>query len=148
MVLWESRLAIAEQHDVTLAVEPEVSNVIDTVKKARRLLNEMGSPRLRIIMDGANLFHSGELARMDEILGEAVELLGPDIVLAHAKDLDRDGEAGQIAAGRGLLDYDCYLRLLKNAGFDGPLIMHGLSESEVAASTAFLREKLAHSASC
>ena len=136
-------LAIAERHGVTLAVEPEVSNVVDTAKKARRLLDEMGSSRLKIIMDGANLFHHGELASMDEILAEAFELLGPDIVLGHAKDLDRDGAAGQLAAGRGLLDYDCYLRLFRKAGFEGPLIMHGLAESEVAASTAFLREKLA-----
>ena len=136
-------LIIAEKYGVMLAVEPEVSNVVDTAKKARRLLDEMGSSRLKIIMDGANLFHHGELARMDEILTEAFELLGPDIVLGHAKDLDRDGEAGQIAAGRGLLDYDCYLGLFQKVGFEGPLIMHGLAESEVAASTAFLREKLA-----
>ena len=138
----KAALALAERYDLTLAVEPEVSNVVDTAAKARRLLDEMGSPRLKIIMDGANLFHEGELPRMDEILAEAFELLGPDIVLAHAKDLDRDGEAGQIAAGRGLLDYDCYLRLFKSIAFDGPLILHGLAESEVAASVAFLRHKL------
>ena len=139
----KAALALAERYDVTLAIEPEVSNVVDSAAKARRLLDEMGSPRLKIIMDGANLFHGGELARMDEILAEAFELLGLDIVLAHAKDLDRDGEAGQIAAGRGLLDYDCYLRLFEKVGFHGPLILHSLAESEVAGSVAFLREKLA-----
>ncbi|MBN2295337.1 MAG: sugar phosphate isomerase/epimerase [Pirellulales bacterium] len=139
----EKALMLAEQYDVTLGVEPEVSNVVDTAAKARRLLDEMGSPRLKIIMDGANLFHGGELARMDEVLERAFELLGPDIVLAHAKDLDRDGEAGQIAAGKGLLNYDCYLGLLKKVGFEGPLIMHSLAETEVAGSVRFLREKLA-----
>lgn len=135
-------LTLADRYDVTLGVEPEVSNVVDTAAKARRLLDEIGSPRLKIIMDGANLFHGGSLARMNEILAEAFELLGSDIVLGHAKDLDRDGEAGQIAAGRGLLDYDCYLGLFAKVGFKGPLIMHGLAEPEVAGSVAFLREKL------
>ncbi len=139
----EAAILLADRYDITLGVEPEVSNVVDTAAKARRLLDEMGSPRLKIIMDGANLFHGGSLAQMDEILAEAFELLGPDIVLGHAKDLDRDGEAGQIAAGSGLLDYDCYLRLFKQAGFEGPLIMHSLDESEVAGSVAFLREKMA-----
>ena len=135
-------LEIAQLHDLTLAVEPEVCNVVDSAAKGRRLLDEMGSARLKIIMDGANLFHGGELPRMGEILDEAFELLGGEIVLAHAKDLDRDGQAGHVAAGKGLLDYDHYLRLLKQVGFDGPLILHGLAEDEVSECVEFLREKL------
>jgi sugar phosphate isomerase/epimerase len=136
-------LEIAETHDVTLGIEPEVSNVVDSAAKARRLLDEIGSARLKIVMDGANLFHTGELARMHAILDEAFDLLGPDIVLGHAKDLDRDGEAGQIAAGQGLLDYDHYLALFQRIGFRGPLILHSLHERDVSASVAMIREKLA-----
>ena len=136
-------LETAEACGVTLAIEPEVSNVVDSAAKARRLLDEMASPRLKIIFDAANLFHAGELPRMREILDEAFDLLGPDIVLAHAKDLDRDGEAGRIAAGRGVLDYDYYLESLERVGFDGPLILHSLAESDVSGCIAFLREKLA-----
>jgi sugar phosphate isomerase/epimerase len=132
----------AEAAGVTLAFEPEVSNVIDTAWKARRLLDEIGSPRLKVVMDGANLFHAGELPRMREILDEAFGLLGRDIVLAHAKDLSRDGEAGHEAAGEGLLDHDRYLSLLGAAGYAGPLILHGLREEQVDGCVAFLRGKL------
>lgn len=135
-------LEIAERHDVTLAIEPEVSNVVDSAPKGRRLLDEMGSARLKIIMDGANLFHAGDLPRMHVILGEAFDLLGPDVVLGHAKDLDRDGAAGQLAAGKGVLDYDYYLGLFKKVGFDGPLILHSLTEADVGGCVEFLREKL------
>jgi sugar phosphate isomerase/epimerase len=133
----------AEEAGVTLAFEPEVANVVDTARKGRRLLDEIGSPRLKVIMDGANLFHAGDLARMRDVLDEAFALLGPDIALAHAKDLTHDGEAGHAAAGTGLLDYDYYLALLHSCGYDGPLILHGLSEAQVEASVAFLRGKLA-----
>lgn len=135
-------LRIAERHQVTLAFEPEVSNVIDSTRKARRLLDEMASPRLKVVLDGANLFHHGELRRMREILDEAFDLLAGDIVLAHAKDLARDGEAGDLPAGRGLLDYDRYLRLLHKAGYTGPLILHGLHESQVDESVKFLHAKM------
>ncbi|HLN31138.1 MAG TPA: sugar phosphate isomerase/epimerase [Gemmataceae bacterium] len=135
-------LAIADDTGVVLAFEPEVANVVDSARKGRRLLDEMGSPRLKVVMDAANLFHAGELARMREILEEAFELLGRDIVLAHAKDLSHDGEAGHEAAGKGVLDYDYYLSLLDAAGFDGPLILHGLAETQVAESLSFLRRKL------
>ncbi len=134
---------IARQADVVLAFEPEVNNVVDSAKKARRLLDEIGSPHLKVTMDAANIFHAGELPRMSQILDEAFELLGKDIVLAHAKDLDRDGDAGHLAAGKGRLDYDRYISLLHKCGFRGPLLLHGLSEAQVPGCVAFLREKLA-----
>ena len=136
-------LEIAERHDVILGIEPEIANVIDSAAKARHLLDEMESPRLKIVIDGANLFHRGELARMNEILREAIDLLGQDLILAHAKDLDRDGEAGNKAAGTGVLDYDLYLQLLGQVHYSGPLILHGLEESEVPFSVNFLRGKQA-----
>ena len=138
---------IAKQAGVVLAFEPEVNNVVDSAKKARRLLDEINSPNLKVYMDCANIFHKGELARMSEILDEAIALLGKDIVLAHAKDLDHDGDAGHLAAGRGRLNYDRYLRLLDASGFHGPLLLHGLSESQVPGCVAFLRDKLARVAS-
>ncbi len=135
-------LEIAEAHDITLGIETEVSNVIDSAQRARTFLDEMQSARLKVIMDGANLFHKGELARMRAVLDDAFDLLGTDIVLAHAKDLSKDGEAGQEAAGTGLLDYDHYLYLLRAAGYNGALILHGLRENQVGMSVAFLRHKL------
>src|SRR5688572_11773921 len=80
-------LEIAEAYKIILAVEPEVSNVIDSARKARQLLETLPSPYLKIVMDGANLFPAGTLPRMREILGEAFDLLGEAIILAHAKDL-------------------------------------------------------------
>ena len=140
----ERALTLAEQHDVTLGFEPEVANVIDTAAKGRRLLDEMRSPRLKVVFDAANLFRAGDLARMPQVLGEAFDLLGGDIVLAHAKDLSRDGKAGHQAAGTGLLDYDLYPKLLRQYGYVGPLVLHGLEESQVGAAVSFLQGKLSH----
>jgi sugar phosphate isomerase/epimerase len=139
-------VAIAEQAGLTLAFEPEVTNVVDSAQKARQLLDELRTPHLKVTMDAANLFHTGELNRMAEVLDGSFALIGHDIVLAHAKDLSQDGEAGHKAAGHGLLDYDRYMSLLRQYGFDGPLLLHGLTELQVPGCVAFLREKLARSA--
>ena len=136
---------IARQANVVLAFEPEMSNVVDSARKARRLLDEIASPHLKVTIDAANLFHAGELPRMKEILDEAFSLVGKDIVLAHAKDLDHDGEAGHKPAGQGVLDYDRYLALLRKYDFKGPLLLHGLSAAQVPGCMAFLRAKLASS---
>ncbi|MBI4890375.1 MAG: sugar phosphate isomerase/epimerase [Acidobacteria bacterium] len=133
---------MAREAKVVLAFEPEMSNVVDSAKKARRLMDEIGSAQLKVTIDPANLFHTGELPRMTEILTEAFELVGKDVVLAHAKDLDRDGEAGHKAAGEGVLDYDLYVRLLRKQNYDGPLLLHGLSRAQVPGCLAFVRKKL------
>lgn len=137
---------IARQAKVVLAFEPEMSNVVDSARKARRLLDQIGSPHLKVTIDPANLFHTGELPRMKEILDEAFALLGKDMVLAHAKDLDRDGEAGHKPAGQGVLDYDRYLALLRKYDYPGPLLLHGLSATQVPECLAYVRAKMASSA--
>ena len=138
----EAAVQLAEAHDVILVFEPEVNNVVDSARKARQLLDEIRSPHLKVVIDGANLFHTGELSRMQEVLNEAFDLLAGDICLAHAKDLEQDGDAGHQAAGTGVLDYEHYLRLLKDSGFDGTLVLHSLAEHQVAESLAFVRRKL------
>jgi sugar phosphate isomerase/epimerase len=126
-------LAVAEAHAVTLAFEPERNNVVDSAAAARRLLDEVRSPRLKVVIDAANLFTGSDLDRQQQVLGEAFDLLGEDLVLAHAKDVRRDGTI--VAAGHGDLDYARYLTLLGDAV---PLILHGLSEAEVPGCVAFL----------
>ena len=142
VVSMRQAIEIAEEYQVTLAFEPEVANVVDSAIKARRIIDQIGSPYLKVVMDGANIFHTGELPRMREILDEAFALLDEHIAFAHAKDLDRDGEAGHLAAGKGLLDYDQYLSLLNDVDPDVPIILHGLSEAEVDGCVSFLREKM------
>jgi sugar phosphate isomerase/epimerase/pimeloyl-ACP methyl ester carboxylesterase len=138
-------LKIADRHNVCLGVEPETANVVNSASKARRLLDEMESPRLKIIMDAANLFLPGQGAHMAEILDEAFALVGRDIALAHAKDFRDGADFAHVAAGRGMLDWPRLLRLFRAAGFDGPLLLHGLAEEEVKASAAFLRQELKNS---
>ncbi len=138
----EQALRLAEEYKIILAFEPEVSNVVDSAQKARRLLNEMRSPWLKVAIDGANLFPAGTLGRMREILREVFDLLGNEIALAHAKDLMKDGEAGDRAAGTGVLDYELYLGLLKESGFAGAVILHSLKETEVPAAVGFVRGRM------
>jgi sugar phosphate isomerase/epimerase len=140
LVQMEEAVRAAENFGVTLGVEPEIGNTINSVRKARRLLDEVRSPQLKIVMDGANIFQRGQLPQMRKVLDEAFELLGSDITLAHAKDLDQDGEAGHVAAGRGRLDYPYYLELLRTSGFEGSIILHALKPAEAKDRLAFVRQ--------
>lgn len=136
----EAALHIAEEEDVILAFEPERANVINTATRGRELLDRLQSPRLKVVMDPANLIVSENKQYMHHILDEAFELLGKEIVLAHAKDIGPDNTFQP--AGTGILDYDYYLHHLKASGANVPLIIHGLSEAQVDTTVRFLQEKL------
>ena len=133
-------LELAEKNDLTLAFEPEVNLVIHSPKKARKLLDDLKHPRLKIIFDAANIFPEGSLQAMESVLTDAIHLLADDIVLAHAKDLLEDGKAGDVAAGKGKLDYPLYLNLLKEINFEGAVLLHGLNEDEVEDSIRYVQD--------
>jgi sugar phosphate isomerase/epimerase len=140
-----SAVAAAEQNDVTVAFEPELGNVVNGADAGRRLLDEIGSRHLKVVIDAANLPRPGTLDRQAETLERAFDLLGPDLVLAHAKDVREDGTV--VPAGRGRLDYALYLSLLRHAGYDGALVLHGLEAAAVDECVAFLRRHMTSPAS-
>jgi sugar phosphate isomerase/epimerase len=137
---------IAEANSVLLAFEPEIANIVNSVEKAARLLNEIASDNLKIVMDPANLLLPEDIHRQLEIFEDAFTQLGQYMVLAHAKDVgDYDesiGELRRVAAGKGQLDYPGYLRLLKESGYQGPIIIHSLPEEEMPASREFISNAL------
>ncbi len=138
----ETILKYADDNDVILGVETEASNIICSPEIARKYMDASGSDRIKIIMDGANLFHDGDAADMEKVLKEGFEILGRDIVLAHAKDISFKGSTEFVAAGQGDLDFRLYIDLLKKTGYEGALIMHGLSEEQIPVSKKFLEEIL------
>ncbi|MBY5719824.1 sugar phosphate isomerase/epimerase [Rhizobium leguminosarum] len=133
-------IEIAERYEVDLGIEPELANVVNSAGKAYRLIAALKSPRIKIVLDPANLFEVATLDEQRSIVSSAIELLGDRIVMAHAKDRNPDGSFA--TAGKGVLDYAHYLGRLKAIGFKGSLVTHGLSASEAAGVATFLKNSL------
>ena len=136
----EVALGIAEENDVDLGVEPELANVIDSAARARWLIDELQSPRLKIVFDPANLFERESRDTEHAIIAHACDLLADRIAIAHAKDRREDGSA--TAAGHGRMDYPHYLKCLHSVGFRGPLVTHGLDAGQAHGVSAYLRSQL------
>ncbi len=132
----EKALAVAEEHDVRLAFEPEPGNTINSSVKARRLLDQMQSDRLGVVIDAVNTIDTAPDRPANDVLDEAFSLLSDRIFVAHAKDLDHNGR--EVVTGTGIVPWEHYINLLRQSGFSGPLIMHGLKEAEVAESAGYL----------
>ncbi len=137
----ETAVSIAERFGIDLGIEPELANVVNSAARARRLIDELKSPRIKIVLDPANLFEVETLEEQRAIVSQAIDLLGDRIVMAHAKDRTQDGRFA--TAGKGVLDYAFYLRKLAEIGFDGSLVTHGLSAEEAPGVADFLKVSLA-----
>ncbi|ANP89419.1 sugar phosphate isomerase/epimerase family protein [Rhizobium leguminosarum] len=133
-------IEIAERYEVDLGIEPELANVVNSAEKAYRLIAALKSPRLKIVLDPANLFEVATLDEQRSIVSYAIELLADRIVMAHAKDRNPDGSFA--TAGKGVLDYAHYLGRLEAIGFKGSLVTHGLSASEAPGVATFLKNSL------
>jgi sugar phosphate isomerase/epimerase len=138
-------LELAELHGVALGVEPEPGNVVGNAIVARRLLDEIGNPRLKIVMDVANLLPPQSQTRQREAVAEAISLLGAELALVHTKDVSPTGEA--VAAGRGSVDFRNFLRAILSTGYRGPLVSHNLPEQDAAYVSSYLRRILEEIAS-
>jgi sugar phosphate isomerase/epimerase len=128
--------ALAEAAGVRLGIEPELANVVDSASAARRLMDEIASPSLAVVLDPANLFEVADAATRRDLVARAVDLLADRIVMAHAKD--RDAAGGFATAGQGVIDFGHFIGCLRTAGFDGDLVTHGLSAAEAPGVAAFL----------
>ena len=136
----EKAAALAETYGVDLGIEPEHANVVSTAARAERLLRQVPSPRLAIVLDPANMV---EAAGTDQprLYAEAADLLAGRIAMAHAKD--RDAVGAVVPAGTGIIDFDAFFAALAQAGFTGPVVTHGLVAPDAVAGARFLRQKLA-----
>ncbi|MDQ0562293.1 MULTISPECIES: sugar phosphate isomerase/epimerase family protein [Rhizobium] len=133
-------IEIAEAHDVVLGVEPEPSNVISSPTSARRLLDEVGSNRVKIVFDPFNLVEWSKRDYASDTLLRAYDLLADSTSIIHAQDMRIDGRP--CAPGTGFIDFPRLLNLFVRGGFSGPVIAHGFDESEAASTAAFLSDLL------
>jgi sugar phosphate isomerase/epimerase len=137
----EKAIRIAEDHDVLIGIEPDLTNVISSAERAHGLIDELQSDCLRVVLDPVNLFESCAAHEQRRIVEQAVNLLGDRVAICHAKDQAADGHP--VAAGKGTLDFSHFVSCLRRVGFDGPLVTHGLSENEALDVARFLRRVIA-----
>lgn len=106
----------AEQFGVILAIEPVARHIVWNARRARTVLDEIGSHNLQILFDPVNLLDLDNVDSRDEIFAEAMELLGSDIAMVHFKDFLRVNESyglKAVGAGTGEMDYTEIMRFIK-----------------------------------
>jgi sugar phosphate isomerase/epimerase len=133
-------LRVAEGPGVSVLLKPDAGHVLACAEDALRLREELAHPLLGFVLDPANLL-SG--AGPDEAAAR-LERLGPFAPVVHAKDLRPDtGGAALPRAGRGVVDYGLFVRLLRRHQPEAPVILEHLRPEELGETRAYLQRFLA-----
>lgn len=127
----------AEQFGVVFAIEPVYKHIVCNPKRARKVLDTIASPNLKIIFDPVNLLDISNIDRREEIFEEAMDLLGEDIAVLHLKDfVVEEGGLKSVACGTGEMNYENILRFVKTK----KPFMHATLENTVPENAVKTRE--------
>ena len=104
----------AEEADAVLAVEPVSYHIISTPERAERMLNDIGSDHVKIILDAVNLLVPGQEELAEERVADAIRRLGDRIIMLHMKDyIPLEGKTKSVACGTGHMRYEQLLRFAR-----------------------------------
>jgi sugar phosphate isomerase/epimerase len=126
--------ALAERHGAVVLMEPFFGGFLASAKRTRLFLEEVGSPRIRALLDPANLLEVNDL-------GEMCDQLQPYIDCFHAKDRKLHVERG-VPAGQGDLDYAKFVALAAGRAPHAPLILEYVGPNDYRQALAHLRDTL------
>lgn len=105
----------AEQYELHVALEPCVLDVVPSVKRTVDFIRQVGSDRVRVLLDPANLIANNTETEM-------FTHLAPHIAYFHGKDRKVNDARGRIV-GDGDIDWVQFLQLYRQYTPDTPFIL-------------------------
>jgi sugar phosphate isomerase/epimerase len=135
MVLTGKELAqCASRHGATVLFEPFYRGFLASAKRTQRFIEQVDSPRIRVLLDPANLLEVDDLEEM-------FRQLAPWIDALHAKDRKLHVDRG-VPAGQGDLDYKKFVTLAARHTPQAPLILEYVGRSDYRQALAHLQSAL------
>ena len=105
-----------EEQGTILAIEPVCTHIIHDAEMAERMLEDLRSDRVRIILDAVNLIDSVHADQAEMIIDDAIRRLGDRVCVLHMKDfIPAPGEVRPkpVPCGQGRMKYEKLLGLAR-----------------------------------
>jgi sugar phosphate isomerase/epimerase len=96
-----------------IAFEPNDMVQLNNPWACRRFIDDVGSERVKICLDPANMTNQAFHYRMSEYIAICYELIGEDAYICHAKDIKLEDKLHpsfvEVPVGQGAMDYEIHL---------------------------------------
>ena len=131
-----------------IGMEAQVTTNIDGPLSHRRLMDDMGSERIKVNLDPTNMVHLYNHFHTTELITECFDLLGEDIFGCHAKDSyvlphSQTVHVQEVCPGRGSLDYETYLVRLSRMKWPRTLLPEHIPADQFEEAYAYIRKTAA-----
>ena len=135
----------AVEQNVTVVVECHVVSIMRSPDVCADVVERVGSPGIRLVMDPVNHFESIDHAfNSTEHLNYIFDVLGPLSPIGHAKDLIVGNSLvthlDEGVPGDGLLDYTTFLTRFQEYNPDGYLLFEHIPPEQIPKATAFIKK--------
>jgi sugar phosphate isomerase/epimerase len=127
---------LAEAHGSVVLFEPFFRGFLASAKRTRVFLEEVDSPRIRALLDPANLLEVNDLEEM-------FAQLQPWIDCLHAKDRKLHVDRG-VPAGQGDLDYGRFVALAAERTPHAPLVLEYVGPADYRQARGHLLQAMAN----
>ncbi len=135
-------VAEAEKCGVSVGLEAVTAHTVSSARKMRRVLDALGSKHLKVVFDPVNLLSVENASDQARIIPEALEFLGDDIAVFHAKDfILENGAIKSVPAGCGKLDYAPVLQFIRSQKPDLAVLLEETAPMVATRSAEFLQSQ-------
>lgn len=136
----------AEDRGIVIGLEGHVLVALRSAEVMRDVLDEVASPAVKCDFDPVNWLRLETVFESGPAISHMLGVLGRDRVFnAHAKDVVLEPRLvthlDEAPAGRGLLDFDVFLRGMEEIGAERFVIVEHATLDDIPATRAFLGRK-------
>lgn len=128
-----------------LGMEAQVTTNLDGPVAHRNLMEDVGSPRVKVNLDPTNMVHMLNHFHTTELITQCFDMLGEDIYGCHAKDSyvlphSQTVHIQEVCPGRGNLDYETYLVRISRLKWSRSLLPEHFPAEQVPEGLAYIRK--------
>ncbi len=128
---------------IALAFEAVNSCNNNTPQSHVRLKEDVGDNRVKVTLDPTNMLHAGTFFRTTELINMCFDLIGEDIMYAHAKDktwTDMMPHFEAATLGDGTMDFEQYLARMSHLKYPRCMLIEHLPSEQYPPSKKHLED--------
>ncbi|MHB9030549.1 MAG: sugar phosphate isomerase/epimerase family protein [Candidatus Latescibacterota bacterium] len=128
-----------------IGIEAQITTNIGRPRDHKRLMDDVGDPRCAVNLDPVNMMSLDTYYHSTELLSECFDLLGEQILGAHAKDSyivpdEQTVIQREVCAGRGVMDYETYLVRLSRMKWPRTLLPEHVPGDQLIEAAEYIRK--------
>jgi sugar phosphate isomerase/epimerase len=125
-----------------IAFEPNDMVQLNNPWACRRFIDDVGSERIKICLDPANMTSQAFHYRMTEFISACYELIGEDAYICHAKDIKLENKLHpsfvEVPVGQGAMDYETHLVGMSRLKYPRVLLIEHMRAEEYPAAKKYI----------